>query len=124
MRSLQLGSRLLTLRSKPYVIAEIGVNHEGSMDLAKRLIDQAKQGGADAAKFQSYKADTLASKHSPAYWDINKEPTQSQHQLFRLPRAGDVTDDVIGSVVEEAPASADREPARGPFQHYPYWLGQ
>lgn len=53
------------------------------MDQAKRLIDLAKQGGAHAAKFQSYKADTLASKHSPAYWDTNKEPTQSQHQLFQ-----------------------------------------
>jgi N-acetylneuraminate synthase len=53
------------------------------MDQAKHLIDLAKQGGADAAKFQSYKADTLASKHSPAYWDTNKEPTQSQHQLFK-----------------------------------------
>lgn len=69
--------------ARPYVIAEIGVNHEGSIDMAKRLIELAKQGGADAAKFQSYKADTLASKHSPAYWDTTKEPTPSQHQLFR-----------------------------------------
>ncbi len=81
--TLQLGSRVLTSDSRPYVIAEIGVNHEGSLPLAKRLIDLAKQGGADAAKFQSYKADTLASKHSPAYWDTSKEPTTSQHQLFQ-----------------------------------------
>lgn len=83
MTSLQLGNRLLTPLSRPYVIAEIGVNHEGSMDQAKRLIELAKQGGANAAKFQSYKADTLASKHSPAYWDTTKEPTLSQHQLFQ-----------------------------------------
>ena len=38
----------------PYIIAEAGVNHEGSMDLAKRLIREAKEGGADAIKFQSY----------------------------------------------------------------------
>ena len=37
-----------------YVIAEIGVNHVGSMMLAKRLIDEAKEGGVDAVKFQSY----------------------------------------------------------------------
>jgi len=67
---------------KPYIIAEIGVNYEGSMDLAKRLIDEAKEGGADAAKFQTYKADTIASKDSPAYWDTSKEPTKSQHELF------------------------------------------
>ena len=68
---------------RTYVIAEIGVNHEGSLDLAKQLIDLAKQGGADAAKFQTYKAETLASKHSPAYWDTTKEATLSQYELFK-----------------------------------------
>lgn len=81
--AIQLGNRHIDTRSKPYVIAEIGVNHEGSMDQAKRLIDLAKQGGADAAKFQSYKAGTLASKHSPSYWDTSKEPTRSQYALFQ-----------------------------------------
>lgn len=68
---------------RPYVIAEIGVNYEGSMALAKRLVDEAKEGGADAVKFQTYKADTIASKDSPAYWDTTKEPTKSQHELFQ-----------------------------------------
>lgn len=68
---------------KPYIIAEVGVNHEGSMTTAKRLVDEAKEGGAHAVKFQSYKAETLASKHSPAYWDITKEPTESQFELFK-----------------------------------------
>jgi N-acetylneuraminate synthase len=69
--------------SKPYIIAEAGVNHEGSLDLAKRLIDEAAQGGADAIKFQTYKADSIASKDSPYYWDITKEPTRSQYKLFQ-----------------------------------------
>jgi len=68
---------------KPYVIAEVGVNHEGRMELAKRLVDEAKEGGADAVKFQSYKAETLASKDSPSYWDTNEEPTTSQYELFK-----------------------------------------
>lgn len=67
----------------PYIIAEAGVNHEANIDLAKRLIDEAKEGGADAIKFQTYKADTIASKNSPYYWDISKEPTRSQHELFK-----------------------------------------
>jgi N-acetylneuraminate synthase len=69
--------------TQPYIIAEAGVNHEGDMDIARRLIDEAKEGGADAIKFQTYKADTIASRHSPAYWDLSQEPTQSQHELFQ-----------------------------------------
>lgn len=68
---------------RPYIIAEAGVNHEGSMDTAKRLIYEAKEGGADAIKFQTYKAETIASKHSPAYWDTTKESITSQFELFK-----------------------------------------
>ncbi|MBC6994117.1 N-acetylneuraminate synthase family protein [Neolewinella lacunae] len=68
---------------RPFVIAEAGVNHEGSMELAKRLIEEAAEGGADAIKFQSYKADKIAARHSPSYWDLSKEPTTSQHALFQ-----------------------------------------
>lgn len=68
---------------KPYIIAEAGVNHEGNMEIAKKLIDDAKEGGAHAIKFQSYKAESLASKFSPAYWDLKKEPTKSQFELFK-----------------------------------------
>ena len=67
---------------RPYVIAEAGVNHEGNMDIAHRLIAEAAEAGADAIKFQTYKAETLASRESPAYWDVTKEPTRSQFELF------------------------------------------
>ena len=83
MPSIKLGKRVIDNYSRPYIIAEIGVNHEGSVETAKKLIELAKKGGADAAKFQSYKADSLASKTSPAYWDINEEPTRSQNELFK-----------------------------------------
>ncbi len=68
--------------TKPYIIAEAGVNHEGSIEIAKRLINEAANAGANAIKFQTYKASTLASKDSPAYWDLTKEPTKSQFDLF------------------------------------------
>lgn len=79
---MRLGSRTIEAGSAPYVIAEIGVNHEGDLEQARRLIDLAKEGGADAAKFQSYKAGRIASRHSPAYWDTSKEATRSQYELF------------------------------------------
>ena len=67
----------------PFIIAEAGVNHEGSLDTAFRLIDEAKLGGAHAIKFQTYRAETIASKYSPAYWDTSKEPIKSQYHLFK-----------------------------------------
>ena len=66
----------------PFIIAEAGVNHEGSIETAKRLIYEAADAGADAIKFQTYRAGSIASKHSPAYWDTEKEPTDSQYKLF------------------------------------------
>ena len=68
---------------KPYIIAEAGVNHEANMSLARQLIEEALEGGANAIKFQSYKANTLASIDAQAYWDTTKEPTQSQFKLFQ-----------------------------------------
>lgn len=83
MLDFQLGSKTYGYLN-PYLIAEIGVNYEGSIDRAKDMIRQVARAGGHAAKFQTYKADTLAAKHtSPAYWDQTKEPTASQHELFQ-----------------------------------------
>ena len=71
------------MRNLPYLIAEIGVNHEGSLDKAFEMIDQVAEAGWSAAKFQTYSADLLASKSfSKAYWDLSEEPEESQHALF------------------------------------------
>lgn len=67
----------------PFVIAEIGVNHECSLKKAKQLINQAKQGGAHAVKFQTYKADMLVSKKAKAYWNTKEEKIKNQHELFK-----------------------------------------
>ena len=73
------------------VIAEIGVNYydiakkEGitPMEAAKKMIKEAKEAGIHAVKFQTYKAETLAAKASPSYWDTSEEPTTSQYELFK-----------------------------------------
>lgn len=46
------------------IIAEAGINHNGNIEIAKRLIDVATMAGADIVKFQTFKADSLASKHA------------------------------------------------------------
>lgn len=76
---------------KPYVIAEMGVNFYDTakvlkitpLEAAKMYIDGAVEAGCDCAKFQSYKAGTIVSKNSPAYWDLSKEPTKTQYALFQ-----------------------------------------
>lgn len=73
------------------LIAEIGVNYYdialqmdvSPMAAAKVMVKEAKEAGIHAVKFQSYKADTLAAKDSPSYWDTNEEPTTSQYELFK-----------------------------------------
>lgn len=75
---------------KPYLIAEMGVNFYDTakqmnispLEAAKLYIDKASQAGIDCAKFQSYKANTIVSKNSPAYWDMSLEPTKTQYELF------------------------------------------
>lgn len=78
-------------RKKPFLIASIGVNffdiaekeEISDMEAAKMMILEAKRCGVDAVKFHSFKADTLASKNSPAYWDLSEEPITSQYELFK-----------------------------------------
>lgn len=85
MESIKIGSRLIVRGklSKPYLIMEAGVNHEGDINKARVMIKQAAESGADAIKFQVYKATSLASKFSPSYWDTTKETTKSQLLLFQ-----------------------------------------
>ena len=54
---MKLGNRTLTKDSNAYIIAEIGINHNGNIDIAKKLIDVAKKAGCDAVKFQKRNPD-------------------------------------------------------------------
>ena len=67
-----------------YVIAEAGVNHDGSFKDAKRLIKEAKKAGADAIKFQTFKADNLVRKTSPkAEYQRKERFRESQYEMLK-----------------------------------------
>ena len=50
------------IKNKVKIIAEIGVNHNGSLKIAKKLIDEAKKCNADYVKFQNFKAENIVTK--------------------------------------------------------------
>lgn len=97
MTEITLGDTVVGDGHPPYVIAEIGSNHNGDMDLARRLIDAAAAAGADAVKFQSWSESSLIAREeydrNPDYADKKKhfgslremvrayQLTPDQHQL-------------------------------------------
>ncbi|HEY9480129.1 MAG TPA: N-acetylneuraminate synthase family protein [Gemmatimonadaceae bacterium] len=62
MEKLNIGGRAIGPGELPYIIAEIGANHNGDMELCRRIIDAAVESGADAVKFQSWTKSSLISK--------------------------------------------------------------
>ena len=68
-----------------YIIAEAGVNHNGDMNLAKRLIDVAAEAGASAVKFQTFRAEQVVSRHAPKaeYQTRTTGQAESQFEMIR-----------------------------------------
>lgn len=69
---------------KCVIIAEAGVNHNGSLKIAEKLIKEAKLNGADIIKFQTYKSNKLVIKKSPRFWKWKGEikKTGTQHDSY------------------------------------------
>lgn len=66
-----------------FIIAEAGVNHNGSLELAKQLINVAAEAGADAVKFQTFQADKLVSKTAQKA-DYQKQTTDSSESQYAM----------------------------------------
>ena len=76
---MKLGNREVGDFSIPYIIAEIGANHNGDMDLARKMIDSAKSCGCDAVKFQSWTPDCLVAQEE---YDRNQQYDDSPKKHF------------------------------------------
>ena len=77
-------SRLWT-EGRCLVIAEAGVNHDGSLDTARRLIDVAAECGADAVKFQTFSADRVVTRDArkAAYQKVTTSSAESQYEMLK-----------------------------------------
>ena len=67
-----------------FIIAEAGVNHNGDLAIAKRMVDVAAGAGADAVKFQTFKAERLVSKNAPKAEYQRSVTSESESQLEML----------------------------------------
>lgn len=68
---------------KVFIIAEAGVHHACDINIAKGLIEAAADAGADAIKFQTYKADSLVTRWAPQYWSAQNGKEKTQFECFR-----------------------------------------
>ncbi|MFA6290434.1 MAG: N-acetylneuraminate synthase [Victivallales bacterium] len=68
-----------------FIIAEIGVNHNGSLSMARKLVDSAKKCGADAVKFQTFTADSVVTRTAvkAAYQKRNTSSSESQYEMLK-----------------------------------------
>ena len=71
--------------NKTFIIAEAGVNHNGSLNKALELIDVAASAGANAIKFQTFKAENLATDYAPKaqYQNYKSQKKETQFQMLK-----------------------------------------
>ena len=77
---------------RTFIIAEAGVNHNGSIDIAKKLIDVAAETGADAVKFQTFKAENVVSRFA-AKAEYQKKTTDADESQFDMIKRLELNED-------------------------------
>ncbi len=90
--------------SNPYIIAELGSNHNGDMNLAKKLIVQAKESGADCVKFQSWSKDTIFAKkkYNDNYFIADDYRDRSDYTLAEIVEEYSISEEELLSMKEFA----------------------
>lgn len=82
---MKIGHRIISKKEKPFIIAEAGINHNGNIETAFRMIETAKDVGVDAIKFQTFKAEefNIDDTATYTYHSHGKEITESMLQMFK-----------------------------------------
>lgn len=82
---IKIKNKIISNKSPVFVIAEAGSNHNGDIKIAKKLIDVAKNAGADCVKFQTYTAETFCADKNKkfTYFSQGKKITESEFELFK-----------------------------------------
>lgn len=85
MKAIHIANKVVSERHPTFIIAEAGVNHNGQLKLAKKLIDAAILAGADAVKFQTYKAEEVVTKKAELaeYAKTNSGKNITQLQMIK-----------------------------------------
>ena len=83
LRELIINNKIIGPDQKPFFVAEAGLNHNGDIEIAKKMIDQAISSGADAIKFQTYKSEEFLTESSE-YFDFFKNVELSFEQFKEL----------------------------------------
>lgn len=84
-KSIKVENRLIGDSEAPFVVAEVGINHNGDINLAKRCIVAAAEAGADAVKFQNYRTENFVSDRSLRfkYWSQGRWVEEPQFDMFK-----------------------------------------
>jgi len=85
MKQIKLNNRIIAKGKPPFIIAEAGINHNGDIKNALKMIDVAKKSAVNAIKFQTFKASELISDHNQKYTykSQGKEITESMYDMFK-----------------------------------------
>lgn len=84
MNSIKIGNKIITRDSETFIIAEISANHNHNIEIAKKMISEAKKAGADAVKLQTYTADTLTLDCDNEFFQINQGTVWDGTTLYKL----------------------------------------
>lgn len=98
LMKIKIGNKYIGDNQPVFVVAEIGINHNGNLALAKKLIKKAKECGADAVKFQTYKTDLFINKkYAKSQYNLLKKYELSFEQFKKLKEFADKNDIIFFS---------------------------